>query len=215
MQDLVNLRLNNPIFRLFGMVVVCALVFGLSSCGRQNSSFVSTIALPPPDELKFQNVEQGLMVSWPAVQGASKYTLFWGPEESDYRRIVETTSQAVIIKGLTRGQVNYFAVTASTPHVESRLSKETQHLYDSDMRHTATEVQEPVKKETKGNFMEALTHLVGAINQGADDGESSEDFLGPGSVPDEKSQTQKDFEDAKKLSAKSSLISVNKPDNPL
>lgn len=209
------LRLNNPIFRLFCLGVICALVFGLTSCGGQNSALLSTIALPPPDGIEFQNVEQGLMVSWPSVPGASKYTLFWGPEESDYRRIVETTSHAVIIKGLTRGQLNYFAVTASTPHVESRLSKETPYVYDSDVRHTGTEVQEPLKKETKGNFMEALTHLVGAIKLGSDDGTSSENFVATGSVPDGNAQTEKDFEDTKKVSAKSSLISVNKSDNPL
>lgn len=103
------------------------------------------------------------MVSWPPVPGATKYTLFWGQDKSEYRRFVETKSSAVIIRGIQTAVLNYFAVTAASAHAESRFSHETPYVYDTDPKNAPLHVQKAIQLGKHGDFEEALLLLSAAI----------------------------------------------------
>ncbi|MCX5871793.1 MAG: tetratricopeptide repeat protein [Deltaproteobacteria bacterium] len=124
---------------------------------------MSTVPPNPPKEPRLETVEQGLLVTWQPVVGASKYTLFWGPEKFEFRRIVETPHPAVIIQGINNGVLNYFAVTASSPHAESRFSREVPYVYDIDPKNAPLHMQKALQMEDRGDLKEALCHLTTAI----------------------------------------------------
>jgi len=148
---------------LFYALFLLATLFGIVSCADQPGESVCTIPPNPPNELSFEPVDQGLMVSWPPVPGASKYTLFWGQEKSEYRRFVETKSSAVIIKGIQAVDLIYFAVTAASAHIESRFSHETPYVYDTDPKNAPLHIQKAIQFGKHGDFEEALLHLSAAI----------------------------------------------------
>ncbi len=144
-------------------LILLATLLAVVSCGPQTGGAVSTIPPNPPKELSFKTADQGLLVSWGPVPGASKYTLFWGPDKSEYRRFVETKSSAVIIKGIENGVLNYFTVTAASPHAESRFSHETPYVYDTDPQNAPMHMQKAIKLGRRGDIKEALLHLGVAI----------------------------------------------------
>jgi hypothetical protein len=207
------LRRKNKSFTLFSVFILCAAAFALISCSGPTAGLESTVAPAPPKELRFETVDQGLLVSWPTVVGASKYTLFWGPEKSEYRRIVETTSPAVIIKGLPNGPLNYFAVTASTPHVESAFSKETPYVYDTDPKNASNHLQIALQLENTGNFIEALVHLATAIKLDSNNPEFHCKSAGIMKRLRMDTEAKKDLVTAEQLCAKGRHLSKNRPDN--
>ena len=88
---------------------------------------------------------------------------FWGPEKFDFRRIVETTTPAVLIKGIENGDLNYFAATACSAHAESRFSSQEPYVYDTDPKNAPVHMQQALRLENRGNLGEALVHLSVAI----------------------------------------------------
>ncbi|MGC8658750.1 MAG: hypothetical protein ACP5U1_06720 [Desulfomonilaceae bacterium] len=148
---------------LLCLLLLAPLLF-LSSCGGQSGGFVSTVPPAPPSSLSFKTTDQGLLVSWAPVPGALKYTLFWGPERSDFRRLAETKSPAVIIKGIPHGVLNYFAVTASTAHVESQFSHQSPYIYDTDPKNAPSYLHKAQQLAWHGNLREAMVYLGAAIS---------------------------------------------------
>ncbi|MCL5125025.1 MAG: hypothetical protein M1511_11105 [Deltaproteobacteria bacterium] len=145
------------------VILLVAFLF-VSSCGGQSGRFVSTVPPAPPTSLSFKTTDQGLLVSWRPVPEALKYTLFWGPEKSEFRRLVESKSPAVLIKGIPNGVLNYFAVTSSSAHVESQFSHELPFIYDTDPKNAPVHLQKAQQLAHNGNLREALVHISAAIN---------------------------------------------------
>lgn len=157
---LIGFRINKSL--IYGLILL-ATFFGLVSCGSQTGGFVSTVPPNPPSALSFEKVDQGLLVTWRPVPGALKYTLFWGPEKYEYKKLVETRSPAVIIKGMQNGVLNYFAVTSASAHAESRFSREAPFIYDSDPKNAPLHMQKAMNLVTSGHAKEALLHVGSAI----------------------------------------------------
>ena len=207
------LRYKNKGVMLLCISTLWAATLGLVSCSGPKGGFESTAAPPPPKEMRFETVDQGLLVSWPVVFGASKYTLFWGPEKHEYRKIVETSSPAVIIKGLREGELNYFAATSLTPHVESAFSEEYPFIFDTDQRNASNHLERALQLETTGNFVEALVHITTAIKL---DSDNSEFYRKRASIKERlgmNTEAEKDLATAAKLSAKPRYLSKNRPEN--
>ncbi len=144
-------------------LILLAIFGGLVSCGGQKDGFVSTVPPSPPSALSFEKVDQGLLVTWRSVPGALKYTLFWGPEKNEYRKFAETSSPAVIIKGIHNGVLNFFAATSATAHAESQFSHEVPFIYDTDPSNAPSHMQTALNLVANGHLKEALLHVGAAI----------------------------------------------------
>ena len=149
--------------RVFHILILLSTLAGLTSCGGSNGGPVSAVPPNPPGDLHFEVVDQGLLVSWKPVPGASKYSLFWGPEKYDFRRIVETSTPAVLIKGIENGTLNYFAATACSAYAESRFSSQEPYVYDTDPKNAPIHMQQALRLENRGHLGEALVYLSVAI----------------------------------------------------
>jgi hypothetical protein len=149
--------------RVFHILILLSTLVGLASCGGSSGLAVSAVPPNPPGDLHFEVVDEGLLVSWKPVPGASNYSLFWGPEKFDFRRIVETSTPAVLIKGIENGDLNYFAATARSAHAESRFSSQEPYVYDIDPKNAPIHMQQALRLENRGNLGEALLHLSVAI----------------------------------------------------
>ncbi|MGC8602782.1 MAG: hypothetical protein ACP5VS_03735 [Desulfomonilaceae bacterium] len=157
---MISVRKNKAIF--FDIIAL-GILLGLVSCSAQSGGFVSTVPPSPPAALKFETVDKGLLVSWRPVSGALKYTLFWGPEKFKYRKFIETKSPAVIIQGIGNGQLNYFAVTSSSAHAESRFSDESPYIYDTHRQNAPVHMQRAIELADHGHSKEALAYASAAI----------------------------------------------------
>ena len=156
----IGFRINKSL--IYGLIL-SATFFGLVSCGSQTVGFVSSVPPSPPSALSFEKVDQGLLVSWRPVPGALKYTLFWGPERDEFRKLIETRSPAVIIKGIQNGVLNYFAATSASAHAESRFSQEAPFIYDADPKNAPSHMQKAMTLVARGHIKEALLHIGAAI----------------------------------------------------
>lgn len=192
-------------------LILLVTLFGAVSCGGPTGSVMSALPPNPPKEPRFETIEQGLLVTWQPVVGASNYTLFWGPEKFEYRRVAETPHPAVIIKGIDNGVLNYFAVTASSPHAESRFSREVPHVYDIDPKNAPFHMQKALQMEERGDLTEALCHLATAIKL---DSQNAEFYRKRANLNEQlgmKDEARKDLAIAEKLFVKKP-ISFKRPE---
>lgn len=116
-----------------------------------------------PEHLVVEQSDEGLVARWNPSDGASSYTLFWGTEKGEFRRMFETSETAVLLKGLDPGYMYNFAVTASNPRYESHFSAEIFCVYETETV-KSSELMAAAKDLIHDNrLQEALAHLTAAI----------------------------------------------------
>lgn len=120
---------------------------------------------PPraPESLSFKVVAKGLKVAWNSVPGATHYTVFWGTQSTDYRKLANAPTNSLLISGLAPGKLYTFAVSSWNERGESDLSKEQLFVYDSEPGRAYDHLATGNSLIRKGAFTIALAYVSAAI----------------------------------------------------
>jgi tetratricopeptide (TPR) repeat protein len=86
----------------------------------------------PPSNISVSIIEEGLLLSWPCVPGATHYTLFWGTEPYKYEGMKDTPACSIIVEGLKKSDLYRFALSSWNEKGESGLSEEIPFVYETD-----------------------------------------------------------------------------------
>jgi tetratricopeptide (TPR) repeat protein len=113
--------------------------------------------------VKVEMVDRGLQVAWQPVLGAKKYTVFWGFSPGQYRGMLDTTDNAVILAGLAKGEMLYLAVTAWNERGESHCSGEQAVVNDDDPGRANLYTAKGQEALQKGAYLDADAYLSAAI----------------------------------------------------
>jgi tetratricopeptide (TPR) repeat protein len=148
--------------RVSVFVLVCAHLL-LVSCGNWGQGAKTRKPPQPPATVKAEMVDQGLQISWKAVPGATKYTVFWGFAPGEYRGMLNTPDHAVILAGLGKGEIFYLAVTSWNARGESKYAEEQAVVNDDDPRHASLYVTKGQDALQRGAYVEANAYLCAAI----------------------------------------------------
>lgn len=146
--------------------VVAALVLShllLMSCSSSVNQGEAQNAPAIPTHVRLAIVPQGLEVAWEPVSGATHYTLFWGLERGDYKNLVDCNSPAVVLSGLTKERLYFFAVTAWNQRGESNFSKEQVLVYDDGSGHPDTYLARGNDLMNQGHYAGAHAYFSAAI----------------------------------------------------
>jgi tetratricopeptide (TPR) repeat protein len=147
-------------------LLVTALVLShllLLSCSTSGNLGGAHSAPPPPTEVRLAIVPKGLEVAWKPVSGATRYTLFWGSERGDYKSLVNCDRPAVVLSGLNKERLYFFAVTAWNQNGESNFSGEQAMVYDDGSGHAETYLARGNDLMSKGQYASALAYFSAAI----------------------------------------------------
>ncbi|MGD9819315.1 MAG: hypothetical protein AB7V04_11525 [Desulfomonilaceae bacterium] len=147
--------------------VLLAIVAGIiltASMGTSSEKRISQTKIPSfPEGLHVNAVEDGVLATWKNSSGAESYTLFWGTEKGEYRRMFETTENVVLLKGLDPGHMYNFAVTASNSNYESSFSPEFFYVHDTDLENASDHVATAQDLMRNNLINEALAFVSAAI----------------------------------------------------
>jgi tetratricopeptide (TPR) repeat protein len=116
-----------------------------------------------PTDVRLAIVPKGLEAAWKPVSGATRYTLFWGSERGDYKNLVNCDRPAVVLSGLGKEQLYFFAVTAWNQHGESNFSGEQALVYDDGSGRPETYVAKGNDFMGRGQYASALAYFSAAI----------------------------------------------------
>ena len=146
--------------------LVTALVlscFFLVSCSSSVNQRGAQNAPAAPTHVRLAMVPQGLEVAWEPVSGATHYTLFWGLERGEYKSLVNCNSPAVVLAGLNKEQLYFFAVTAWNQRGESNFSNEEILVYDDGSGRSETYLAKGNDLMNKGHYLGAHAYFSAAI----------------------------------------------------
>jgi tetratricopeptide (TPR) repeat protein len=142
------------------LVLSLLLLVSCSISGNQGGAHNAPAA---PTNVRLAIVPQGLEVAWKPVSGASRYTLFWGSERGDYKSLVNCDRSAVVLSGLNKEHLYFFAVTAWNQHGESNFSGERALVYDDGSGHPETYLAKGNDLMSRGQYAGALAYFSAAI----------------------------------------------------
>jgi len=118
---------------------------------------------PPPENLRVELAAEGVQVSWDRLPGVSHYTVFWGPDRRQYRRMADVRSESVVVSGLDPGKLYFFAVSAWNTSGESDFSREEAMVYDEDPSRATEHLARGNDLMRQGYFSEANAYISAAI----------------------------------------------------
>ncbi len=147
-------------------LLVAALVLShllLLSCSTSVNEGGAQNSPAAPAGVRLAAGPHGLEVAWEPVVGATRYTLFWGPERGDYKSLVNCDKPAVVLSGLIREQLYFVAVTAWNQNGESNFSKEQALVYDDGVGRPETYLARGNDLMSKGQYASALAYFSAAI----------------------------------------------------
>jgi len=154
------LSFNIRVMRAVLVVVLVAFVYG---CGSSSPKSVPHKPPSAPRNVELSVTPQGLQVQWEPVKGASHYTVFWGHDREDYKRLMNFDQNATILSGLKKGML-YSVVVTSWNHIgESDYSVERLIVYDDNPRHASHYLSKGNQLLDKGLYVEAQPYLSAAI----------------------------------------------------
>jgi tetratricopeptide (TPR) repeat protein len=144
-----------------GLVVpsIAAFCVLLAGCGKLGSQDGVRKPPNPPAVIAAKGVEKGVEITWPAVPLAKHYTVFWGTEQGEYRGLVNTTESTLLLTGLRKGELYYFAVTSWGDHGESSYSPELAFLDDDDSLRAAEYLAKGTESMNRGSYSDADAYL--------------------------------------------------------
>jgi Flp pilus assembly protein TadD len=97
------------------------------------------------------------------VQGAVKYTVFWGSDRGDYKSLFDTQRPKVVLSNLRKGELYYLAVTTWTSTGESNYSEEQVVVFDDVPSSARSHLAKANEFIGRGAYQEAYAHISTAI----------------------------------------------------
>jgi tetratricopeptide (TPR) repeat protein len=156
-------KLARKFHELNALALAVLVLLLLTSCGSIGGSPASRKAPPPPHNVQVKQVPAGLQISWTCVQGAAKYTVFWGFDRGEYRGMVDSDNCAVILAGLHKGELYYLSVTAWNGKGESAFSQEQAFVYEDDPKKAAAYLSKGYALLRDGLYVDAQAYLSAVI----------------------------------------------------
>ncbi len=145
------------------LAIVAAIILTTSMGTSSEKRTLQTKIPSVPESLHVKAVEEGVLATWKNSSGAESYTLFWGTEKGEYRKMFETTENVVLLKGLDPGYMYNFAVTASNSNYESSFSPEFFYVHDTDLKNASDHVATAQDLMRNNLIDEALAFVSAAI----------------------------------------------------
>jgi tetratricopeptide (TPR) repeat protein len=146
------------------LAVVMMAVMSLVSCDISLEPKEPTAPPKIPMPPRAQVEDGGIKISWDCVEGATKYSVFWGRERPrDYRGQRQTEGCSMILTGLAKGFIYRFAVTAWNKKGESDYSREIAIVFENDQRKADYYVLRGNHMWEKGRYQEAHIFFSTAI----------------------------------------------------
>jgi tetratricopeptide (TPR) repeat protein len=102
-------------------------------------------------------------MTWECVPEAHFYTVFWGTERGDYRGTVNSDSCSVLLQGMEKEKIYYFAVTAWNQAGESMFSNEQVLVYDNNAQNSEKHVATGNELMQRGRLRDAHAYFSAAI----------------------------------------------------
>lgn len=150
--------------KYYALLVMALLLITVAlSYGTSANKVTERKAPAVPNDLRFEETPKGLTVKWDPSSSADSYTLFWGTEKGEFRKLFETTEPAVLLLGLETGKMYNFAVTASNSSYESGFSPERLYVYDTDSTNSNYYLSTAKDLIDNNQIQEALAFLGAAI----------------------------------------------------
>jgi hypothetical protein len=141
--------------------MLCALA--LMSCSAQSGTEVSKVKPVAPAAVAVSMGAGGAEVSWSAVPGVTSYTVFWGTDRGDYRKLANTTETSLIVSELKKGEMYAFAVTCWNDRGESNYSDEQLLVYDDEPTRAREHLAKANALSAKGMYEEAHIYYSAVI----------------------------------------------------
>jgi hypothetical protein len=135
----------------------------LTSCGFWGGKSTSRKPPVPPSSVDVASAQDGVQLSWNCTPDVTKYTVFWGFESGEYRGLVDAEDCALILSGLKKGELYYFAATAWNKNGESNYSSEKAFVYDDDPARAGHYAAKGHELVLAGDFLDAQAYLSAAI----------------------------------------------------
>lgn len=188
------------------VVVVLALSVGIGKSDRKSAELKIPAA---PADLIIEQTDDGLIAKWNPSLGASSYTLFWGSEKGEFRRMFETKETAVLLKSLDTGKFYNFAVTASNSSFESSFSPEKFYVHDTDPTNVNEHMSLAKSLMEQDRNHEAMAYLAAAIRLDPKNAESYRTRASLFEKVGRRQEARKDLHMAETLFSKTQLTSTN------
>lgn len=163
-------RVSNRKFYLLAAIALTMLVALLAGTSEKKMTEIKTPQAPV--NLLVETADDGVVASWNPSKGADSYTLFWGTEKGEFRKMFETTETAVLLKGLDTGKMYNFAVTASNTRYESHFSQELFFVHDTSSGNSSDYLSMARELVENNRDHEALAFMAAAIRLDPQNAES-------------------------------------------
>lgn len=108
-------------------------------------------------------VNNGILIWWQPTPRANRYTVFWGPESGQHRYFVEAEQPPILLLGIQKGQLNYFAVTAWNEFGESMYSAEVALVNDNNSANAGFYLKKGHECARKEAFIDAHAYYSAVI----------------------------------------------------
>lgn len=135
----------------------------MSSCGSSVGKSSKNSPPAPPVEVQCSVVPEGLLVEWTPIEGAHHYTVFWGSERGEYRGLINSDANSIILGGLSKGEMYVVAVTAWNGNGESKYSEEQCLVYDDNPARAQAYYSRGQELMQRGNLSDAQVYMSAAI----------------------------------------------------
>ncbi len=165
----VKVLARNRAYIIVGLALILIVAV---SFGKPHGKTVDVKKPSSPSGFSIDQSEDGLVASWHPSAGAKSYTLFWGTNKGEYRKMFPTGETSVFIKGFEPGQVYNFTVTASNDSYESDYSNECFFVYDDVPRNSTDHIAKAKDMMIDRRHGEALAFLNTAIRLDPENPES-------------------------------------------
>jgi tetratricopeptide (TPR) repeat protein len=151
------------VVRRIPYIILCIVVcLALASCLETGKSRIGT-APKPPSELSSRVLPAGIELVWECVPDAHSYTIFWGTERGEYRGIVNSDACSILMQGMEKEKIYYFAVTAWNQAGESMFSNEQVLVYDDNAQNSEKHVTKGNELVQRGQLRDAHAYFSAAI----------------------------------------------------
>lgn len=188
----------------FALVLTVTVAFG-----KPQGKTVDVKKPSAPSGFIVEQSGDGLLATWHPSPGAKSYTLFWGTDKGEFRKMFPTTDTSVMMKGFDPGQLYNFAVTASNDNYESDFSTEFFYVYDDAPKNSIEHIAKAKDLMFDKRHSEALAFLNTAIRLDPNNPESYRTRAMLWEKLGEKDQAKHDFKKSETLFGHKHMTSTN------
>lgn len=188
----------------FALVLTVTVAFG-----KPQGKTVDVKKPSAPSGFIVEHSGDGLLATWHPSPGAKSYTLFWGTDKGEFRKMFPTKETSVMMKGFDQGQLYNFAVTASNDNYESDFSTEFFYVYDDAPKNSSEHLAKAKDLMVDKRHSEALAFLNTAIRLDPNNPESYRTRAMLWEKLGEKDQAKHDFKKSETLFGHKHMTSTN------